>query len=117
LGWVERREDSINIPPLSMEPHIRELIPDTVAYDQVLFHLASTKFDIGLTAPDREKLRVLGAEFLSQRQAWVERWNAKAEVDGERFDPTPFLKQQEEMVSGVRQSLAKSVKRKLHKQR
>jgi hypothetical protein len=96
-----------------------ELVPDSTAYCLYLLAVSvppnATLQDIqvqhahltkaGLNGLDEESLKIILAEFRAQYEAWTNRWNQVAQVQGDKFDATPFLKQQADMVQNTRTML------------
>lgn len=100
-----------------------ELIPDSTAYRLYLLtvsvpsnstegdrrvqssHLAKAELD----GNDLQSMIAVLAEFRSQHDAWLSKYNAEAANQGATFDPTPFLQQQEDLVNSTRAALAKSL--------
>jgi len=100
-----------------------ELIPDSIAYLHVFLNLSaptnatveerriqlSHLTILGLDQRDSQAALVVLAEFRSQRDAWVARWNAEAQTTGASFSPGVYLKQEEDMLQATRDALKRSL--------
>ncbi len=100
-----------------------ELVPDSTAYRLYLLTVSipanSTEQDraaqqahlskVGLPVNDLQRTIAALAAFRSQYDAWVGRYNATAAAQGNNFDPTPFLQQQEDIVQSTREVLRHSL--------
>ena len=64
---------------------------------------------IDLAANDLQAMTTVLAEFRSQYDAWISRYNAAATTQGNTFDPTPFLQQQEDIVQSTREMLKRTL--------
>jgi hypothetical protein len=103
-----------------------ELIPDSVAYEQVLLDLSlsnnpsdlekqkqTAQFvaNMGLKPDEIINFNAVLTEFRSAHDAWIARWNAAATASdnaGLVFDPAPFLQQLEDLIQATRTSLKKN---------
>lgn len=100
-----------------------ELIPDSTAYRVVFLHLSVpasyTSYDkrvqlshlttVGLEPRDSQAALVVLADFRSQYDAWVARWNAEAARAGVNFSAAVFVKQEEDMVQAIRDALKRDM--------
>jgi len=100
-----------------------ELVPDSIAYRLYLLNVSipanPTEEDrkiqsahlakAGVNVRDLQPVLAALAVFRSQYDAWLSRYNAAATAQGEKFDPTPFLQQREDIVQFTRDALQRSL--------